>query len=61
MTEEVHKTFVTTFAKNVVIFSIDNSSSIHNLKNSFLVLGEEPTDDINDIVATGEQKVVLIH
>ena len=33
------------FAKNVIIFDIDNTSSSHadNLKNVFLVLGKGPT------------------
>lgn len=33
------------FAKNVIIFYIDNTSSSHadNLKNIFLVLGKGPT------------------
>ena len=37
------------FARNVVIFVVDNSSSshTHNRKNNFLVLGEGPTDGIN--------------
>ena len=37
------------FAQNFVIFGVDNSSSSHadNRKNDFLILGLEPTDDIN--------------
>ena len=37
------------FAKNIVIFGVDNSPSSYteNHKNSFLVLGEGPTYDIN--------------
>ena len=37
------------FARNVVIFAVDNSSSSHtdNHKNNFLVLGEGPTYGIN--------------
>ena len=33
------------FARNVIIFDIDNTSSPHagNLKNNFLVLGKGPT------------------
>ena len=33
------------FARNVIIFDIDNTSSSHadNLKNNFLVLGKGPT------------------
>ena len=45
------------FAKNVVIFGVDNSSSSHtyNRKNNFLVLGDRPTDCINDITGTAEK------
>ena len=37
------------FAKNVVIFGVDDSSSSHadNSKNNFLMLDESPTSDIN--------------
>ena len=51
--------FVNGFARNVVIFGFDNSSSSHteNLKNNFLVLGERPTDDISGSLATAETKV----
>ena len=37
------------FAKNVVIFGVDNSSSSHtdNRKNNFFVLGKGPTYSIN--------------
>ena len=40
------------FARNAVMFGVDNSSSSHadNCKNSFLVLSEVPTDDINGSV-----------
>ena len=40
------------FTRNVVIFGVDNSLSSHtdNQKNNFLVLGEGPTDGINDII-----------
>ena len=33
------------FARNVIIFAVDNSSSSHsdNRKNNFLILGEGPT------------------
>ena len=38
------------FARNVVILGVDNSSSsrTNDRKNNFLVLGEVPTDGIND-------------
>ena len=37
------------FAKNIVIFGVNNSSSSHTdkKKNNFLVFSEEPTDSIN--------------
>ena len=46
------------FAKNVIIFGVDNSSLSHNdlRKNTFLILGEETTDDINSSVGTVEKK-----
>ena len=36
------QTFNDNFARNVIIFGVDNSSSSHtnNLKNDFLILGE---------------------
>ena len=38
------------FARNVVILGVDNSSSsrTNDRKSNFLVLGEGPTDGIND-------------
>ena len=44
------------FARCVVIFGVDNSSSSHNdnQKNNFLVLGEGPADDINDSTVAAE-------
>ena len=38
------------FARNVIIFSVGNTSSshAHNQKNKFLALDEKPTDAIND-------------
>ena len=43
------RSFANDSARNDRNFDIDNSSSSHtdNRKNNFLVLGEEPTDDIN--------------
>ena len=37
------------FAKNVIIFGVDNSSSSHsdNRRNNFFILGEGPTFGIN--------------
>ena len=42
------------FARNVVIFGVDNSSSSHtdNRRNNFLVLGEELTDINGSVGAT---------
>ena len=39
--------FGNNFAKNVVTFGVDNSSSSHtdNCENNFLVLGQRPADD----------------
>ena len=44
------------FARNVVIFGVDHSSSSHtdNRKNNFLVLDDGPTVDINGKVGTAE-------
>ena len=46
------------FARNVIIFGVDNSSSSHtdNLKNDFLILGERDTFGINGgFCAPGEK------
>ena len=46
------------FARNVVIFIVDNSSSSHadNSKNTLLVLGERPTSGINGSFDSPEKK-----
>ena len=46
------------FARNVVIFGVNNISLIHtdNHKNDFLVLGEGHTDVINDSIGTAATK-----
>ena len=45
------------FAGNVVLFSVDNSSSSYdNWKNNFLVLGEGSADDINDSTGVTKKK-----
>ena len=46
------------FARNVVIFGVDNSSSSHtdNRKNDFLVLVEGQADGINDTTGAAEKK-----
>ena len=51
-------TFGNDFARNVVIFGVNNNSSAHtsNRKSNFLVLGEGPTDDINNSTGTAEKK-----
>ena len=42
------------FARNVIIFGVDNTSSAHtgNGKNNFLLLGKGPTDGVNDSIHT---------
>ena len=49
------------FARNAIIFGVENSSSSHvdNPKNILLVLGKGPTDGINDTPRTAEKKLVL--
>ena len=46
------------FARNVIIFGADNSSSSHsdNRKNNFLVLGENRTYGINGSFGSPEKK-----
>ena len=48
------------FARNVVIFDVDNTSSSHtnNQKNNVLVLGEGPTKAINDSICAAEKTTV---
>ena len=50
--------FVNDFTRNVIIFSVDNSSSsdTDNHKSGFLVLGEGPTDGINDSIGAADEK-----
>ena len=45
------------FARNIVVFGADNTSSSHvdNRHNNFLVLGEGPTDDIKGSAGTAEK------
>ena len=57
--EQVHGvTHGNDFTWNVIIFVVDNISSIDidNRKNRFLVLGERSADDINDSVGKAEEK-----
>ena len=53
--------FVNVFAINVVVFGVGIGSSSHvdNLKNSFLVLREGPTDNIFGSADTVEQKFTI--
>ena len=53
--------FDNAFARNAIIFGIDNTSSSHtdNRKNNFLVLNEGPIDGINDSTGAAERKFVL--
>ena len=50
------------YAKNVIIFGIDSSSSSHadNQKNDFLVLDERDTFGINRKFGAPEKKLALI-
>ena len=49
------------FARNVVIFSVDNSPSSHadNQKNDFLVVAEGDTFSINGSFGTPEKKLTV--
>ena len=48
------------YGKNVIIFEADMSSSVHidNEENYILILGEEPTQGINDTALTAEAKLI---
>ena len=50
--------FVHNFARKVVIFGVDNTSSSHtdNQKNNFIVLSEGPTKGFNDSIGGTEKK-----
>ena len=56
--EEFYWIFSNDFVRNVIIFGVDNSSLSHtnNRKYNFLVLGEGPTDGINDRTGAAERK-----
>ena len=47
------------FARNAIIFGVDNSSSSHsdNCKNKFLILGEGPSYGINGSFGSPEKKI----
>ena len=49
--------FGNNFARNVIIISVDNSSSSHtdNRKNDVLVLGEGTSNEINGSISASEQ------
>ena len=52
--------FEDNFARNVIIFGADNSSSPHsdNRKNNFLILGQGPTYGINENIGSSEEKFI---
>lgn len=58
----VHGVLVIYLQENLVAFSIDSGKSRHseNRKSNFLMLSEEPIDDINYNVGKREKKSVLI-
>ena len=50
------------FAKNVIIFGVDMRSSLHgdNKKKDVLILGEGPTQGLDDTTLTAEKSIELI-
>ena len=52
------RSFDNDFARNVIIFGAESSSSSHsnNGKNNFLILGESPTDCINGSFGSPEKE-----
>ena len=52
--------FSNDFARNIVLFNVDNSSSCRadNGEINFLVLGKGPTDDITHNVGTAGKKII---
>lgn len=54
--------FANEVTKNFVIFDLYNSSPRHSesYRNSFLILGEETTDGIDDSVDESEKNLILI-
>ena len=46
------------FGKNVIIFGADMSSSVHfdNKKNNILIIGEGPTQGLDDTTLTAQKK-----
>ena len=53
--------FSNDFARYIVSFGVDNSSSSQNSywKNNFLLLGGGPTDGINDGTGVAEKEILL--
>ena len=49
------------WGKNVIIFGVDNSSSVHvdNKKKDIFVLGEGPTQGLDDTTITAEAKYFI--
>ena len=56
---EGSRSFGNDFARNAIIIGVDHSLSSHtdSRKNNFLVLGEGPTQDINDSTGAAEKKI----
>ena len=55
--EQVHGVFGDEFARNVVIFGVNNISPSHpDNRNNNNLPGEGPTDDINGSVGAAEKK-----
>ena len=50
------------FGKNVIIFGADMSSSVHidNKNKDILIIGEGPTQGLDDTILTAEAKILLI-
>ena len=50
--------FGSDFARNIVIFGVDNTSWSHadNCKNNFLLLSDSPTYDDNDVLGQQRKK-----
>ena len=55
------RSFGNGFARNFVVFGIDNASLSHTcyLKKNILVLGERQTEGINDSVGAAKKKLLL--
>ena len=53
--EKKHGVLVMALLGNVVIFGFDNRTWSLNRKNNFWVLGEGPTDNINDSIIVAKK------